>query len=485
MNCDCLAKKENKRRTSESILIDRGQSIDHIHKDRLEKCGCHRKLISFHYFFYNSIRFGIFHLFYNLCFSSSFPPSDGELEARWLAVSGFSKLAKAFDEGREVQWKELNAALAGLAESHAEAVKQRVNALNRTVRGRNRTRHARKPDIRDVFPDVDISSTGTRSRSATPDSLDYQQNHHHVEDGRLLTTTGSIGTGLGGTLNLRKQNLQRTSSTPLRGSAELFRGSHIRCDIPFYTEGIELVAFHRLGTIHIPRIRASSDPNCSVRHRGDCQLNSRHGGACCQYGGGVDSNNNNNNQNNKNGVGGLGLCSSGSGSNSGSDISSPGSSSPPNSPPRGGSNLMVTSANSSPAQRSSPEPISFENLCTRQSNSILLHEAISEAGCDIDDLSEGDYKKVQSLLWLELAALFDKHRVAFDKRKPMKRKKKEEGNLFGVSLNALVRRDQLVTGEDTSLVPLILQAILKELTDRGITEKGILRVAGHKQKVSD
>lgn len=51
-----------------------------------------------------------------------------------------------------------------------------------------------------------------------------------------------------------------------------------------------------------------------------------------------------------------------------------------------------------------------------------------------------------------------------------------------MSLNALVRRDQQIAGEDTSLVPLILQGILKELSERGLTEKGILRVAGHKQK---
>lgn len=67
---------------------------------------------------------------------------------------------------------ELKSSVAGLPRSHAEAVKQRVKALNRTVRGRNRSRNSRKPDIRDVFPDVDTSSTGTRSRSATPDSLD-------------------------------------------------------------------------------------------------------------------------------------------------------------------------------------------------------------------------------------------------------------------------------------------------------------------------
>lgn len=75
-------------------------------------------------------------------------------------------------QGRELSTNELKSSVAGLPRSHAEAVKQRVKALNRTVRGRTRSRHSRKPDIRDVFRDVDTSSTGTRSRSATPDSLD-------------------------------------------------------------------------------------------------------------------------------------------------------------------------------------------------------------------------------------------------------------------------------------------------------------------------
>lgn len=62
-----------------------------------------------------------------------------------------------------------------------------------------------------------------------------------------------------------KQNLRRTPSAPLRGSADLFRGSHIRCDIPFYSaDGIELLGFQRLGTIHLPRIRSGSDPSCSL-----------------------------------------------------------------------------------------------------------------------------------------------------------------------------------------------------------------------------
>ena len=76
----------------------------------------------------------------------------------------------------------------------------------------------------------------------------------------IFDNNTSIPTGL-----RSKQNLRRTPSAPLRGSADLFRGSHIRCDIPFYTaEGIELLGFQRLGTVHLPRIRSGSDPSCSV-----------------------------------------------------------------------------------------------------------------------------------------------------------------------------------------------------------------------------
>lgn len=131
-------------------------------------------------------------------------------------------------------------------------------------------------------------------------------------------------------------------------------------------------------------------------------------------------------------------------------------------------------------------PVSFESMIreTEKSSDGSECETIDEVCCDINSLTESDMKKLQPILWLELATIFDKHHIALDKRKPFKRKRKEEGNVFGVSLNALVRRDQQVTGEETGLVPLILQSILRELENRGAKEEGILRVAGHKQKVS-
>lgn len=141
---------------------------------------------------------------------------------------------------------------------------------------------------------------------------------------------------------------------------------------------------------------------------------------------------------------------------------------------------------STPYRMTHDAPISFESMIreTEKSSDGSECETIDEVCNDINNIPEGDIKKLQPVLRLELATIFDKHHIALDKRKPFKRKRKEEGNVFGVSLNALVRRDQQVTGEDTSLVPLILQSILRELVSRGTKEEGILRVAGHKQKVT-
>ncbi|XP_050734837.1 uncharacterized protein LOC127007672 [Eriocheir sinensis] len=50
-----------------------------------------------------------------------------------------------------------------------EALKRRVRTVNATIR---RKKQRQKPDIRSFFNNADNSSTGTRSRSATPDSLD-------------------------------------------------------------------------------------------------------------------------------------------------------------------------------------------------------------------------------------------------------------------------------------------------------------------------
>ncbi|CAL4182124.1 unnamed protein product, partial [Meganyctiphanes norvegica] len=53
-----------------------------------------------------------------------------------------------------------------------EALKRRVRTVNATLRKKKLRSKNQKPDIRNFFANTDNSSTGTRSRSATPDSLD-------------------------------------------------------------------------------------------------------------------------------------------------------------------------------------------------------------------------------------------------------------------------------------------------------------------------
>jgi hypothetical protein len=141
-------------------------------------------------------------------------------------------------------------------------------------------------------------STGSRSRSATPDSLDSLPDQDQWTNGStqipsFVSIFDNNPAQAGG--GRSKQNLRRTPSAPLRGSAELFRGSHIRCDIPCFTaDGVELLNFQRLGsltrvspcclscvfanvhlhtgtirlneigTITLPRIRSGSDPSCTI-----------------------------------------------------------------------------------------------------------------------------------------------------------------------------------------------------------------------------
>lgn len=82
---------------------------------------------------------------------------EGEQEAEWLRLAGLSQLIGPYEQGRELPEKELDPVLRFLPTHHAEAVRRRVKTLNLTVRqrGRQQRSRARKPDIRDVFRDVE------------------------------------------------------------------------------------------------------------------------------------------------------------------------------------------------------------------------------------------------------------------------------------------------------------------------------------------
>lgn len=88
--------------------------------------------------------------------SDVFP--EGEQEAEWLRLAGLSQLTGPYEQGRELPDSELDPALRFLPTHHAEAVRRRVKTLNLTVRqrGRQQRSRTRKPDIRDVFRDVEV-----------------------------------------------------------------------------------------------------------------------------------------------------------------------------------------------------------------------------------------------------------------------------------------------------------------------------------------
>ncbi|EDW74484.2 uncharacterized protein Dwil_GK21943 [Drosophila willistoni] len=394
---------------------------------------------------------------------------DGEMEAEWLVAAGYPELTKPFEQGFELRATDLEPVLATLSKPHAEVIKHRVRALNQTVRGRTKSRFKRKPDIRDVFRDFDESSTGTRSRSATPDSLDSIHGDEVWGNASIPSfvsifdnSNGNDNAGAHTTLGKHlKQKLRRTPSAPLKSSTstDIFRGSHVRCDLPMYSaDGIELLGFSRIGTLHAPRNRSGSDPSCSVgRARGQMMQDSQ-------------------SENNTSSSDSSDECLSNSAHTSGS--------------PEKILNKMHIDSQSQSLQNSplSRDGVSFESMCretTSSQNGVdTLDGGDISLMClsDIDTINETDLKRLQPIFWLELATIFDRNQVSLDKRKPFKRRRKEEGSLFGVSLNALIRRDQQVTGKDSTLVPRFLEELLAELMKRGAREEGILRVAGHKQK---
>ncbi|KPJ15374.1 hypothetical protein RR48_03164 [Papilio machaon] len=82
----------------------------------------------------------------------------GELETEWLQAAGLGSLAAPARVGLEVTEAQLGEAVRPLPRDQAAAVRRRVRRLNRTVRRKRAASRARKPDIRDVFRDLEVCS---------------------------------------------------------------------------------------------------------------------------------------------------------------------------------------------------------------------------------------------------------------------------------------------------------------------------------------
>lgn len=362
---------------------------------------------------------------------------EGELETEWLQAAGLGSLAAPFQAGLEVTEAQLGEAVRPLPREQAAAVRRRVRRLNRTVRRKRAASRARKPDIRDVFRDLENSSgSEPRSRSATPDSLDSLPSGGSgsppaewadaATPPDFVDSYPSTGT---------HAPLARTPSAPAAGRRvrlsppaephspplpmhELFKPNDLHwADIASNTEGIELLGYQRYGTVQGPRI-GKERINGSILKDNDPFINKH---------------------------------------------------------------AAVSRAKSA---ASAQQPLSFEHKFNLD-RQMLAHEEDwpeEDSTVDIESIGEPQLKRLPPLLWLELTALFDRYSLPFQKRKSPKKKRKEEGSVFGVSLETLVRKDMILWEETWSCAPAVVRALSAAL-QRRTNDEGLLRVPGNKQKI--
>ncbi|XP_038207662.1 rho GTPase-activating protein conundrum isoform X2 [Zerene cesonia] len=356
----------------------------------------------------------------------------GELETEWLQAAGLGSLAAPFQAGLEVTEAQLGEAVRPLPREQAAAVRRRVRRLNRTVRRRRAATRAKKPDIRDVFRDLENSSgSEPRSRSATPDSLDSLPSGGSgsppTEWADAATPPDFVDSYPAGT----HAPVARTPSAPARRARpappalpalspprhDLFKPNELHwADIATNTEGIELLGYQRYGTVQGPRI-GKERINGSILKDNDPFI--KH-----------------------------------------------------------------TPVARTKSAASAQQPLSFEHKFNLDRQMLDHDEEWPEPNSDVDieSLNESQLKKLQQLLWLELTALFDKYSLPFHKRKAPKKKRKEEGSVFGVSLETLLRKDMLVWEETWSSVPAAVRALAAALRER-TRDEGLLRVPGNKHKI--
>ncbi|XP_053611046.1 rho GTPase-activating protein conundrum isoform X2 [Plodia interpunctella] len=363
---------------------------------------------------------------------------QGELETEWLQAAGLGSLAAPFQAGQEVTEAQLGEAVRPLPREQAAAVRRRVRRLNRTVRRKRAASRARKPDIRDVFRDLENSSgSEPRSRSATPDSLDSLPSGGSGSppaewaDGAtppdFVDSFPSVGAHapLARTPSAPAAPRRVRLSPPAVGAHspplpmhELFKPNDLHlADIASNTEGIELLGYQRYGTVQGPRI-GKERINGSILKDNDLFI-SKH--------------------------------------------------------------AAVSRAKSA---ASTQQPLSFEHKFNLD-RQMIDHEEVwpeEDSTVDIESVSEPQLKRLPPLLWLELTALFDRYSLPFQKRKPPKKKRKEEGSVFGVSLETLVRKDMIMWEETWSCVPSIIRSLAAALRARS-QDEGLLRVPGNKQKI--
>ncbi|KAF5272847.1 hypothetical protein FQR65_LT00443 [Abscondita terminalis] len=365
--------------------------------------------------------------------------NEVEQATDFLHKADLSYLSKIYQKGEEITDHVVNDTIRQryLTEKQVQTIKSRVRTLNKVLHNRQPRRKQRQ-DVRHVaWNNVETSSTGTRSRSATPDSLDstgaINEDLTSDEDQQLSLPHYPLDYGN----MVFKGKLKWTSSEPLQNKFS----KQDRGDVAHLgSEKVILKGYQPLqeyGTLMI-RDRSGSDPTTNTIPDGDKEDSDsfRHDTI---------------NLHNK--------------------LS------------RSHNSLLIPNVDEEALYTKNNDEISFEGLLKQNEDSHLPNKVIisnSTSVC-IDDLTDGQYQHLKPLLWVEVTSIFDLYKVSVLKRKAST--KSRRGNVFGVNLSSLIMRD-MPRPNDNSMVPQVFQSVINQLNTRCLDEDGILRIASHQQKLN-
>ncbi|XP_043212869.1 rho GTPase-activating protein 18-like isoform X2 [Amphibalanus amphitrite] len=363
------------------------------------------------------------------------PEDDGDA-FDWLEQVGFHSLVSEPEGAAE------DAVLHSLTPQQAAAVRRKVDTYRDTQRRRSKDK-GRHVDVRSVFPS-EAASADSRSRSATPDSLDslspprsppgscsrldagspHSQGYHSSSRGSLdhleRVEEGDRTPEYRHVLRIPVDKVAPGSSPPKAGNAT-FQQSHDALDrVGAKTKSL----FIADATGHYKPSRKSAPPDSS-------------GIEAVSY----------------NPLGSLRRHSERSGLGEVGELHIP--------RPRTGSK-------SDPARRRSSDDL------------YRLGRTF------IEYLSEDDVKRIQKLAFIDFTVIFDEHNLSYSRRKARKRRLRTrpsvaESAVFGCALTTLMERDR--RRQPDASVPLLLERVLTHLEQRCLHEEGLLRVPGHQQKV--
>ncbi|KAK9745601.1 RhoGAP domain [Popillia japonica] len=278
----------------------------------------------------------------------------------FLLKAGLADLSNIFQEGNEITDAIVNDSVRKryLNEKQAQTVRARVRTLNKTLANR-KPRRKQRQDIRDIAWNVETSSTGSRSRSATPDSLDSvgALNEELTSDDDLQLPALPLDS-----ISTEKGKLKLSSSEPLEN---VFQRQGRENVAHLDSNNVVLKGYYPIEEKRIVnprRERSGSDP------APEFHLKQFH----------TDS--------------------------------------------EGYLSCSPTLLACSPATTTNPL-LSFDELIKAKQDEQDWHIDVCDDVVSIDSIKDSEYQYLKPLLWVEVTALFDYYDIATTKRKPSKRKR--------------------------------------------------------------